>query len=380
MSEDLLAEVRCASERTMSEQTARLRYEWDVSTVGLSAVVDAIAQVNTLAPAMGATRRAWSLVGRAVKAGDSAASRAVTGRSSGTIRFQSGQCSCQPRGFLGARALYFAPGLRLVQARTGGAWRESSAVPIEGSPSFTPMWLIELPRGTESVKLVEEETVGGVSCRHVRGDVDARAAAAASVHGMQLGPWADPQRSGQSDGLGIDAWVDSDGRLRRMRLRLDGASFLLELSDFGTAVAIDEPATYDTAQVKQSPWAVRASTAICDGWAARVAELLPAGEFELSGGATFGMRWHGGSSMAVLPFGLLGLPGTRKQKLERTYRALAEGVQQSVSKSRGAPWPGPNATSHVRVTAEQVEVWWESTDGSAGTVRLRPVPRAELEP
>ncbi len=79
----------------MAAGTAVVRYELDVSTVGWSPVVDILANAPTDPPVTGVARTAWSLVGRAVKAGDRAISRGATGVSEGVVDFHRGECLCR---------------------------------------------------------------------------------------------------------------------------------------------------------------------------------------------------------------------------------------------------------------------------------------------
>jgi hypothetical protein len=197
------------------------------------------AQTAAAVALTGGQRKAWSLVGRAVKAGDATLSRLATGVQVGVIDFDSGGCLLARRVAGRERSNYHAPGTQLSRDRPGGQWRERTRRGFTGSRAYAPVWLVELPRGAIEVTLAGEELVDGELCRHARGAAELRLARLTSRHGMDSGsirPRAATAR------LSIDVWVDPRGRLRRVRCVQRFVTFEVRLSDFGGVPPLSAPA------------------------------------------------------------------------------------------------------------------------------------------
>jgi hypothetical protein len=127
--------------------------------------------------------------------------------------------------------------------------------------------------------------------------------------------------------------------------------------------------------------AVAVSRSLVSGWVERVREILPADEFDVDArGTAFSIApRHGDGRWGVTtPIIMLSLPGSPREKLVRTYRMLAESIPEMICEVRGEQWPGQDPQTHVSVGSDQIDVWWESAADPDATVRLRPIPRAEL--
>jgi len=236
-SAELLAEMQGAPERTMAAGTARLSYDADVESIGWAPLVDAIAAHEPDPTVTGAQGKAWSLVGRAIKAGDAAVSRMVTGSNEGVIDFASGGALVSRHAIGREYSRYYAPGVQLDRDRAAGSWRDRPRRQFEGSRAYTPMWLTELPRGATDVTLVGSDLIDGQPCRHLRASADLQLAARRSRHGMET---TLPGHH-EHDQVLFEAWLDQEGRLRRVRHVLATWTCEVRFSHFGEIPPLEPP-------------------------------------------------------------------------------------------------------------------------------------------
>ncbi len=145
----------------------------------------------------------------------------------------------------------------MVRRRRGGSWHEMREQLAESSAEYTPVWLVELPRGVTEVTASESETVDGARCRHLTARCDPSLAAQRSRHGMKL-----PEIGRESDtsdlfkdqrSVPTELWIDSAGCLRRVLATFqigepdeiiketNGFKAELSLRDLGTAPAPAPP-------------------------------------------------------------------------------------------------------------------------------------------
>lgn len=119
----------------------------------------------------------------------------------------------------------------------------------------------ELRGVTGDAKKVGTETVRGVETTHYRATVDLDKAAAASPVSVR-DDLTEVARQLGTPKLAVEAWLDADGRLRRLRYTIDLADLddgapakgagtgmvvaTLELFDFGTEVAVSPPPAAET--------------------------------------------------------------------------------------------------------------------------------------
>jgi hypothetical protein len=387
MDASVVAEVQRASDLTMEVGTARVSCAAVFRAGAFGRVVDILAASKTDPPLSKTASRAWSLVGRGIKLAEKASDGKTT-RSEGVADFRSGGC-VTVRVMLGRQfETYFLPG-RLLERRRGGRWREKSMVRFEGSYQYSPMWLVELPRGAMEATVLNEEPVDGAPCRHIGGVADPQQAATRSVHGMSEGVVA---RRGSGHTVPLEVWIDSSGWLRRVRTAIEITdpdhpsqdstcwSYEVTLGDLGTAPA---PPAADEPEPVGARWPqVDVAEALISAWAPRIREVLPAGAtVEYNGGVHYSIRVTGASSgvsSSQTPMLELMLPGTAAQKLERAYRKQAETLQDVISKGLKVQWPAPGAKPHVEVGSEKIEIWWATPATPQATLRIRPIPRAEL--
>lgn len=90
--------------------------------------------------------------------------------------------------------------------------------------------------GLEKVTFVGVEPVASEDLEHYRLTVDFRAVARAQ--GL-------PRVAGVPDTVTYDIWLDEDALMRRMELRMQQLSMVMEMSDWGEPVTIEAPARKD---------------------------------------------------------------------------------------------------------------------------------------
>lgn len=125
-----------------------------------------------------------------------------------------------------------------------------------------PLAAAELLRGAQGVVLVGPETVGGTAVRHVRGVADIARAARSQGPGAP-GALAAAARGFAVTRVPFDAWLDADGRLRRLTEhftfggRKKGVAVVSTtvFDGFGVAVAVEAPQGADiwTGKIVSAP-------------------------------------------------------------------------------------------------------------------------------
>jgi hypothetical protein len=119
--------------------------------------------------------------------------------------------------------------------------------------------------------------------------------------------------------------------------------------------------------------------------AQRYREVLPEDEFDVEYEAgTFNLTVSSigahrpGAVMIGLAHMVLRLPLPRSLRLRTFFENEAQGLQDFVSEITGKPWPAPGATPHVRVTVDEVRVWYGDANEHGAALSWRPITRAEL--
>ena len=120
-----------------------------------------------------------------------------------------------------------------------GQWRGPVGEPAGPMPAGGPIWLVQILRGASSAAAAVADQLGDVPAERyevVVDLVDAEAAAPESLaapggFSMQL-----------LRAIPATVWLDGDGRLRRLELRLLADAISMALDDFGTPVTIAPPA------------------------------------------------------------------------------------------------------------------------------------------
>lgn len=116
-------------------------------------------------------------------------------------------------------------------------------------------------------------------------------------------------------------------------------------------------------------------------WAARLRDVLPPAEFEVSVTGDVvrikGLGARQGFGLVSTPAPALRLPVPVSQRLRAFVDSASSDLQAFVTSAQGEPWPGADAEPHVTVDDESVCVRWR--DGDGGTViEMRPMTRAEI--
>lgn len=121
---------------------------------------------------------------------------------------------------------------------------------------------------------------------------------------------------------------------------------------------------------------------LTDAIAAGIGEILPSDEFELHAkDMTISIRGIGrcsGYSYSTAPFLLWNLALPASARLEHIFEVQSRGLQQFITKARHEPWPAKGAEAHVRVTPDEVAVWWGGPSEVDALVTLSPISRRDL--
>jgi hypothetical protein len=116
--------------------------------------------------------------------------------------------------------------------------------------------------------------------------------------------------------------------------------------------------------------------------AARISEILPSDEFELQANdMTITIKGIGrctGYSYSTAPFLLWNLASPASERLEHIFEIQSRGLQEFITKARHEPWPAKGAEAHVRVTTDEVAVWWGGPSEVDSLVTLSPISRRDL--
>ena len=172
---------------------------------------------------------------------DGVMSKLMSGDGRGVADFRTGGCLLTGSKLGLGLELYFGPGFTMVRRQHGSRWHDTRERSARGSAAYTPVWVVELPRGVTEAAVSERETVDGAPCRRLTVRCDPNLAAERSRHGMQI-----PDHPS----VPAELWIDSSGCLRRIRVTevfQEGESHEaglvteLRLSDLGTATAPAPP-------------------------------------------------------------------------------------------------------------------------------------------
>jgi hypothetical protein len=207
MAENLDVDLSAVADQTMQEGTAHVRYELDMKSRNLSAILDILDPAHASPPAGKAGRLVFGVVAQGLRSAEKGVSMLASGTSEGAVDFRAGSCLLHRR-FVGIEyETYYQPG-RVLQHRVGGAWREKRTRQITGSAMFSPIWLVELLRGTTEAHRVRDEPSG----RRIRAVATPDLAAPYSMHGMTT-----PSLPDEVDyAIRLDVWLDPEGRLARL--------------------------------------------------------------------------------------------------------------------------------------------------------------------
>jgi hypothetical protein len=123
-------------------------------------------------------------------------------------------------------------------------------------------------------------------------------------------------------------------------------------------------------------------TKLMEIWSRQVAEMLPSDEFkvEFFKGALrikgIGAR-TGTGRISVFP-SVLRLPMPSSQRLKLFFVDECNELQGFVTKVRGKPWPSPDASPHVQVDDETINIWWSGRDDERVVLEIQPLSREEI--
>jgi hypothetical protein len=161
--------VRRTSDLTMDCVTARV--DWSATNSWRAWTMSArVAHSNHRSTPVGRIARgAWLGAGSVSRAVDRGYSRLMSAEGRGLIDFGTGGCLLSGRKLGLALELYFRPGSSALRRQRGGRWHEEREQSAQGSAVYTPVWLVELPRGVTEVTGSKDEMVHGTSCRHLTG-------------------------------------------------------------------------------------------------------------------------------------------------------------------------------------------------------------------
>jgi hypothetical protein len=125
--------------------------------------------------------------------------------------------------------------------------------------------------------------------------------------------------------------------------------------------------------------------AVYEALAIRFQEVLPEDRFRVSiddaGIVKLEARnaeeqWRGGGIM----FGSveLRLPLPPDMRLKMYFENRAEALQSFVSSALRHPWPSESATRHVAVDRTEIRIWFGRDNEAHAEVRLRSIPKTEI--
>jgi len=120
---------------------------------------------------------------------------------------------------------------------------------------------------------------------------------------------------------------------------------------------------------------------LAEAWAARLRDVLPQDEFEVSVSSDVvrikGLGARQGFGLVSTPAPALRLPVPVPQQLRAFVDSASRDLQAFITNARGEPWPGADAEPQVTVDAESICVEWR--EGSGGPlIEMRPMTRAEI--
>jgi len=195
----------------MQERTASVGYDVELNSRQLSAVLDILNPAHADPPAGKAGRIAFGVLARGLKSAENGVSALASGGGEGAADFGGGVCLLRRR-FAGLEyETYYEPA-RVLQRRVGGAWRQKRVRPFNGSQMFSPIWLVELLRGTTRAAPVGDQSTEDQPLEQIRAAASPYLAAKQSVHGMDLQPVPEDEVFV----LSLDVWLDGKGRVVRL--------------------------------------------------------------------------------------------------------------------------------------------------------------------
>jgi hypothetical protein len=190
-------------------------YDLDVKSRNLSAVLDILNPAHA-SPFVGkAGRLAFGVVAQGLKSAERGLSVLASGSSEDAADFVAGTCLLRRR-FRGADdETYYQPG-HVLQRRVSGTWREKLMRQIDGSAMFSPIWLVELLRGTTEAHYVRDHASGGQPGDRLAAMAAPSIATSRSAHGMTV-----PLLPNDVEySVRLEERLDSDGRLVRLTATL----------------------------------------------------------------------------------------------------------------------------------------------------------------
>jgi hypothetical protein len=226
----------------MKEMTASVRYDLDVNSRNLSAMLDIFDPAHSTQPPGKAGRLVFGAIAQGLKSAEKGLSALASGASEGAVDFEAGTCVIRRRLLGSEHETYYQPG-QVLQRSRGGSWRERRTREIHGSAMFSPVWLVELLRGAVDAGHMDNQTSDGQQVERIRAVGIPHLDSARSVHGMAM-----PELPSEVDyAITLDAWLDAESRLVRLVATLPSAepddvvkewtngSVELRLSNFGRA-------------------------------------------------------------------------------------------------------------------------------------------------
>jgi hypothetical protein len=117
-------------------------------------------------------------------------------------------------------------------------------------------------------------------------------------------------------------------------------------------------------------------------WAARVREVLPEHEFNVTvEGEVIRIKGIGsreGAGLVSRPTVALLLPLSVSRRLKIFCENASGSLQEFVTAARGEAWPAPDAQRHFSVGSDMVRVWWTGAGQDEIIVQMTPISRMEI--
>lgn len=123
---------------------------------------------------------------------------------------------------------------------------------------------------------------------------------------------------------------------------------------------------------------------VTEAVAARYREILPKGCVVEAKGPILSTQLPGcvGSVFFgnfILRFPFLGAEYRLEEFAKMAFGRLPGLVSASAKHVKGLEWPAIGTTCHVRVTADEVRIWYGNSDiEEEAVLKVRPIPRSEL--
>jgi hypothetical protein len=121
---------------------------------------------------------------------------------------------------------------------------------------------------------------------------------------------------------------------------------------------------------------------LASAWAARVREVLPEHEFNVTvEGEVIRIKGIGsreGAGLVSRPTVALRLPLSVSRRLKIFCENASGSLQEFVTAARGEAWPAPDAQRHFSVSSDTVRVWWTGASQDEIIVQMTPISRMEI--